>query len=260
MHRGFWLLNELSDPRPRMRDHVRGCFDLRISWIVPEPIPRHGENDADAYSAWAFAAVGAEAMRADVRRTQGNQTNVFAVSRSEVEAYAATNEMFGPAMYYFLATIDGRQPTALPAGLSIAQIEDVATKVFPGASNVVDRPIYFYGKVVDESNQPVRGCKASVEWSCVLLPGNSHAEVTTDSAGLFSLTNAMGTHLSVSVDNSNYYASVRNRGNNSFEYVSSFREPFKPDQKNPVIYYLHKKGVGARTWLLPSTESTPVGP
>jgi alpha-tubulin suppressor-like RCC1 family protein len=82
-----------------------------------------------------------------------------------------------------------------------------------------------------------------------LLHGSQKADAFSDAAGLFSLTNAFGTHLAVSLENSNYYGSARNQDKGSFQYVDSGREAFKPDQNQPVLYYSHKKGVGARSLI-----------
>lgn len=247
LHRGFWLLYGLFGAKDPSR--VRGCFDLRVSWVVPQARSHERETDIDASSAFAFSGLGAVALRSGGRSAGLGQTNLVAASRSEVEAYAATQEKFAPAMDYFLATIDGRQPAALPPGMSVQEIKAAVLKVFPGATNMLDRPIRFYGKVVDENSQPIPGCKALFEWRGVLLHGSEKADVVSDAAGLFSFTNGIGTHLAVSVENSNYYASARNRGNGSFQYVDSGREAFTPDPNHPVVFYFHKKGVGASSLI-----------
>jgi hypothetical protein len=244
VRRAFWLLYGISGIRDTT--HVRGCFDVRISWVVPQPHPHERENDEDAYLSFAFAVAGAEAMREVRRPLPPGQINRVIVPRSDVEAYAATNAKFAPAMDYFVATMDGRQPAALPPGVSILEIEAAASKVFPSMTNTLDRPIRFYGKVVDENGRPVPGFKAHFEWSGVLLHGREKADTITDSAGIFSLTNAIGTQLSVSVDNTNYYTTARNRGSGSFQYTS---EAFKPDPNHPVVYDFRKKGVGAKSLI-----------
>jgi alpha-tubulin suppressor-like RCC1 family protein len=244
LHRAFWLLYELSGARDS-RD--RACFDLRVSWMVPQLRAVDRENEVDAYGALAFSSLRAEALREGGRSVVSGPTNRVASRRSEVETYAASNPHFGPAIDYFLATIDGHQPPQLPSGLNVREIEPAVLRVFPNATNVLDRPIRFYGKVLDENERPASGFKVHFEWSGVLLHGNEKADAITDAAGLFSLTNAFGTRLAVSVENSNYYASARNRGNGSFQYVDSGRLPFTPDPNHPILFYFHKKGVGART-------------
>jgi alpha-tubulin suppressor-like RCC1 family protein len=244
VHRAFWLLYGSYG----MRDtHVRACFDLRVSWVVPQPRPHEGENDTDAYSMFAFAAAGAEAVRDDRRDLPPGQTNRVIVPRWQIEAYAATNAKFAPAMDYFIATTDGRQPAELPSGLSLQEIEAAVATAFPGMTNTLDRPVRFYGKIVDENARPISGFKVRFEWSGTLLPGKESADAISDAAGLFSLTNAFGTQLSVFVDNTNYYTTARNRGSGSFQYTASGREAFKPDPNHPVVYVFRKKGVGARS-------------
>src|SRR5262249_10543401 len=71
----------------------------------------------------------------------------------------------------------------------------------------------------------------------------------SDKSGLFSLTGQFGHELSVSVGKSDCYSSARNRGAEVFRYTGSTGEAFRPDPKKPVLYYLHRKGVGARALI-----------
>jgi len=246
VHRGVWLLYGLSGARDSTS--VRGCFDLRVSWVIPQARSHEGETEGDGSSALVFSALGAEALQGGGRSVSPGPKKHVAL-RSEVEAYAATNATFAPAMDYFLATIDGRQPARLPPGMSVQEIEAAASKVFPAATNRLDQPIRFYGKVVDENARPISGFKAHLEWSGILVPGREQADVISDAAGRFWLTNAFGAHLALSLEDSNYYSSARNRNNGTFQYVESVREAFKPDPSQPVIFYFHKKGTGARSLI-----------
>ena len=132
------------------------------------------------------------------------------------------------------------------------------------------RPINFYGKVVDENDQPVAGATAHFVWDGGVtnnIPrpftdaGKVSADAVTDSAGLFSLTNVMGTELDVSIGKAGYYSSRTNRGTQYFKYskmnldsVYGIGDYFKPDSNHPVIYYLHKKGQGVK--LITSDNGT----
>lgn len=103
--------------------------------------------------------------------------------------------------------------------------------------------IDFYGKVVDDSSNPVSGATASFHW--VEKPtedGNRTATMESDSEGLFALHDQLGLNLAVSVDKAGYYASRRD--NDSFTYGSLGGEKFSPDPLNPVVFHLRKKGQG----------------
>ena len=42
IHQALWMLYQMSDPRDP--SHVRGSFDLRISWVIPKPQPHVYSN------------------------------------------------------------------------------------------------------------------------------------------------------------------------------------------------------------------------
>lgn len=98
-------------------------------------------------------------------------------------------------------------------------------------------PIEFYGKVIDESNQPIAMADAALRWS-TSIEGASEKRVKTDSNGLFALTDARGFSLSVRVQKDGYYTSKSNE--TGFFYADPDRL-FKPDRNNPVLFQLHKK-------------------
>jgi uncharacterized repeat protein (TIGR03803 family) len=173
---------------------------------------------------------------------------------------SATNETFRLALRYIGEVHGGHRPPKLPKGVTIADVSNVNYMISVWSMTIPPRPINFYGKVVDENDQPVAGAIAHFIWDGGVTnndprpftdTGKISADVTTDSAGLFSLTNAMGTELDVSVGKAGYYISRRNRGAQYFKYskmnLDSFYgigDYFKPVSNNPVIYYLRKKGIG----------------
>jgi alpha-tubulin suppressor-like RCC1 family protein len=173
----------------------------------------------------------------------------FVSSRAEVEAYAATNKTFAAAMDYVMATLDGHQPERLPQGVTPADISNAFVRVFPNAAGVLDQPISFYGQVLDESNKPVVGASVHFGWRGFLICGTRDLDVLSDQSGLFSLTGQLGQELYVSVGKSNCYSSARNRGAGIFRYNGSMGEPFRPDPRQPVVYYLRRKGVGAKSLI-----------
>jgi hypothetical protein len=99
-------------------------------------------------------------------------------------------------------------------------------------------PIDFYGKVVDENTNPVVDATVNFHW--VEEPtekGNRNTNTQSDSEGLFSLHDARGPSLSVSVSKEGYYS---RRGGAQYGIFAS--DGFSPDPLKPVIFLLRKKG------------------
>jgi hypothetical protein len=122
-----------------------------------------------------------------------------------------------------------------------------------------EKPIEFYGKVVDENTNPVQGATIQFQWS-----GRSDkvftAATESDAAGLFSLHGKHGRSLDVSVGKKGYYSSRRDK--TGFLY-SLGPDIYSPEEWNPVIFHLRKKGEGAslvglkRNYRIPR-DGTPV--
>jgi hypothetical protein len=53
-------------------------------------------------------------------------------------------------------------------------------------------PINFFGRVLDENEQPVPGAKVELSWTNLSQAGSSEAQTTTDAQGFFSLLNRTG--------------------------------------------------------------------
>jgi hypothetical protein len=103
-------------------------------------------------------------------------------------------------------------------------------------------PIEFYGMVVDESNNPVVGAHISFHWMETPSDNGSRSlNAESDVNGLFSLRNAAGPSLTVSVSKEGYYTS---RSTPDGYHYSSGSESFHPDALNPVVFHLLKKGQG----------------
>jgi hypothetical protein len=181
-----------------------------------------------------------------------NHTDDPVASRQEIEAYAATNKTFARAIEYFVATMDGDQPERLHERLTPGDIPRAVLKAFPNVSIVFDTPIHFYGKVLDENNQPVPGASAHFEWEGFLTRGRASLDLPSDQTGCFTLTNQSGTQLYVSIGKEGYYTSRRNGAVGLFKYAVSYGDPFRPDPNHPVLYYLRKKGEGA--WSLVTSQ------
>jgi len=102
------------------------------------------------------------------------------------------------------------------------------------------RPINFWGRVVDESNEPITTVSVHFVWNDT--NGTSEADTTSDGNGFFSLTDRKGKGLSVSIGKEGYYGTSSSR--QSFEYANPANGLFTPDQMNPVVFHLRKKGLG----------------
>jgi len=121
-------------------------------------------------------------------------------------------------------------------------------------------PINFFGKVLDENEQPVAATTVDFIWND--LPSeeetanftggsftpfaymhSSKSQTTSDTQGLFSLVDKKGKRLSVMVNRVGYYSTGDARLQ-SFEYGDRLAGIFTPDPANPVIFHLRKKGPG----------------
>ena len=100
-------------------------------------------------------------------------------------------------------------------------------------------PISFYGRVVDEKDQPVPEAKALITWTDESPKGNSEREVFSDPQGFFSISGIRGKNLGVHVSKEGYYTSRIQR--TYFEYAGT-GPIFVPDPRNPFIFRLRKKG------------------
>lgn len=101
-------------------------------------------------------------------------------------------------------------------------------------------PIEFYGKVVDEKNNPVESATIHFNWTDLSPTGNSEETTTSDQSGYFSLLKRNGKNLVVEVSKSGYYEYLQSRA--AFTYAGE-NHNFVPDIASPVIFRLKKKGV-----------------
>lgn len=129
-----------------------------------------------------------------------------------------------------------------------ASIAEAKYRMTPEGSNALQqriqnewqKPIEFYGKVIDENSNPVAGANIQFRWS-----GASDdvftAATKSDADGLFSLQGKQGRVLDVSVGKEGYYTSQNDK--TSFLY-SLGPDIYSPEEWNPVIFHLQKKGHG----------------
>jgi hypothetical protein len=102
------------------------------------------------------------------------------------------------------------------------------------------QPIDFYGRVVDESNQPVAGASVDYTWSTIAKNGTLTKQDEADALGAFSI-HEKGKRISITVSKEGYYT-PRNEKLRSFEYANPGDGLFTPDIANPVVFHLRKKG------------------
>ncbi len=101
-------------------------------------------------------------------------------------------------------------------------------------------PVNFYGKVVDQADQPVQGAKVRFQWTDMSPTGTSERFTQSDEQGTFLLLGGRGKNLGVYVSKDGYH-SVRD-GRGAFVYAAFFDPNFiEPDPNAPVVFHLIKK-------------------
>lgn len=105
----------------------------------------------------------------------------------------------------------------------------------------INRSIEFYGKVIDQSNQPVAGAIAHCTWTQFEPGATFQSNVVTDTQGLFALKGVTGASLNVQVAKDGYYT-MKTGTQDSFHYsVLMGAEAFEPNSAQPVIFRMLKK-------------------
>ncbi len=104
-------------------------------------------------------------------------------------------------------------------------------------------PISFYGKVLDQNQQPIPSVEVSMNWTDMSPKGTSAATLTTDANGMFSITDIQGKNFGVRSLKKDGYEEAKASNRYSFEYAG-FWEPtyHEPDPKNAVIFHMRKRG------------------
>jgi hypothetical protein len=189
------------------------------------------------------------------------------------EQTAMTNQgMANQAATSRIANTSSNIPKSSEASLPREKAKVLAT---PKGSNALQqemlkdwqRPIDFYGKVVDEATNPIEGANIIFGWS--EFPADEGARKTTttsDAQGLFSLHDQQGPSLDVWVSKPGYVSS--HNGQWGFIYAHGAIK-YVPDPLNPVIFVLHKKGEGTQlitsqngmrsdVWVRVPPDETPV--
>ena len=136
-----------------------------------------------------------------------------------------------------------------PAPIAVAAVtptpaSNATNAINPTIAEAWQKPIDFYGKVVDENTNPLAGVSVEFQWDDLTANNWTRTATTTsDMEGLFSLHGGHGATLIVSVTKAGYYASQKDTG--SFHYaVPNDNQTYASDQGNPAIFHLWKKGQG----------------
>jgi len=109
-----------------------------------------------------------------------------------------------------------------------------------------ERPIDFFGQVVDQFNQAISDATVTLQWAA----GASTPQkvVSTNADGKFELRNAKGKRLTVRVHKTGYRSLIASTG--TFEYAGFWENTFHvPDPVNPITFRLQKPGVAEPMYL-----------
>jgi hypothetical protein len=150
------------------------------------------------------------------------------------------------------------QSTALPPSPTTNQ-SSVPTNPFPAGSREADRfnrltkmetavnvPIAFYGKFIDQYDQPVAGVRVEVAynyWNMLDMlnqrPHDAKKSFYSSAAGLLEVKGIKGSAMDLKIEKEGYELEPHAR--KSFAYGYGYSEHFDPDPANPVLYHMWKR-------------------
>ena len=105
-------------------------------------------------------------------------------------------------------------------------------------------PINFYGRVVDQNEQPVSAAKIHAQWSDFSPNGASSEDTLSEANGFFSITGKTGRGITIRVEKEGYYT-PRSEGLKSFDYAGFWEANYyEPDSAHPITFHLRKKAAG----------------
>jgi hypothetical protein len=173
-----------------------------------------------------------------VSTPQLNQANRASTPTPQAVTAAPTNDSFSTPINSMVA----RQVPGGPYMPSDPRWVERTRKLKEDPHYEWKTPISLYAKVLDQDGNPLAGATADVVWTDMSPTGSSHMRVTSDGAGLFSLTGISGKYMTVQVTKDGY-SRAKSKGRSAFEFAS-FWEPsyYEPDPNNPVIFYMRKRG------------------
>ena len=140
-------------------------------------------------------------------------------------------------------TSTGRQSPGGPYEPSDPRWKEVRAKDLVDHAWEWRMPINFYGRVVDENEQPVSGASVVAQWSDLSKKGATNETCLTDGQGFFSITGKTGRGITIRVSKDGYYTPKRQQI--SFDYAAFWEADYHvPDPNNPVLFHIRKKNQG----------------
>ena len=119
---------------------------------------------------------------------------------------------------------------------------NIRNAILPTVKELLQKPIDFYGKAIDENSNPVVGVSIKFRWTDLTAPNQERTSSTeSDANGLFSLRDKHGASMTLWFGKEGYYSP--HRGQMSFNYAFG-QDILSPDPLNPVVFQLRKKGQG----------------
>jgi hypothetical protein len=121
----------------------------------------------------------------------------------------------------------------------------------------LDVDIQFYGKVIDQYGNPVDSADIVLlvtrfsPIATLLFGETAKVNAKTDTQGCFSFTSLKGRGIFIKLIQKEGYEFSVMRDQVSYEY-SGVQDPFIPDQNNPILFHLRKKGVS--TFLIKESD------
>ncbi|MEO7100050.1 MAG: carboxypeptidase-like regulatory domain-containing protein [Luteolibacter sp.] len=113
-------------------------------------------------------------------------------------------------------------------------------------------PIEFFGKVVDEQNNPVANADIEIEWNGTSEKyggdGVMRKKLASDADGAFVINGITGKQLDVFVKKEGFYTR-RSINNVTYEYADFWEPKFiEPDRNSPIVFHLLKRPIAEPTY------------
>jgi hypothetical protein len=143
------------------------------------------------------------------------------------------------------------QPSSLPEKTPLLMPEEEVKriqqekrrKVVEQVEAMLNTPITFYGKVVDQKDDPVPTARVGYSLLDKFAASGSNSQTVADQKGYFEISGVKGAVLGVNVSKEGYYQ-IHNVSNQRFAYGMGpdgyTKSP--PTKDNPAVFVLHKMG------------------
>lgn len=134
------------------------------------------------------------------------------------------------------------QPEIPPAALEEAD-QERRSLVVEAVESMLNTPITFYGKVIDQHGDPVPNARVGYSLLDKFNESGSNAHTYADNDGHINISGVKGAVLGVSVSKEGYYK-IHNVSNQRFAYGYGTDSSVKPapTRDNPAVFILHKMG------------------